>query len=292
MIVSLTKMNGIGNDFIMIDDRSSAIEREIPYADLAVKLCDRHFGLGGDGLIIACSSMVNDIGFRIFNSDGTEAEMCGNGMRCFGKYLYERSIHMQTIMDVETKAGTIVPLLDINEDGIVESVRVDMGEPVLEAGDIPCTLLHKGEVVARKLDVCDHSFEVTAVSMGNPHAVIFVDEEIEDELFFKVGPAIEKSEYFPKNTNVEFVKIISDEEISVRVWERGVGETLACGTGACACVAACVLNKRTSRNLLVRLKGGELKIKWNKLNNHIYKTGPAKIVYDTRLDIERIKNDL
>lgn len=292
MILNLTKMHGIGNDFILMDDRASRIESETDYSELAKKLCKRRFGLGADGLIIACSSMTHDIKFRIFNSDGTEPEMCGNGIRCFGKYVYERSIHIQTIMNVETKAGTIVPLLNVNDEGVVDSVSVDMGEPVLEAGDIPCTLNESGKIISEKLEACGNSFEVTAVSMGNPHAVVFVDDDIDDDLFFCAGPFIENSQYFPKNTNVEFVKVISEEEISIRVWERGVGETLACGTGACAAVVASVLNEKTSRGVKVRLKGGDLNVKWNENNNHIYKTGPAAIVYDTHVDLERVKNDL
>lgn len=292
MLINLTKMHGIGNDFIMMDDRSSKIKSEISYDILAKKLCDRHYGIGGDGLIIACSSIKNDIGFKIFNADGSEAEMCGNGMRCFGKYLYERAIHMQTIIDVETKAGTIVPLLDINEEGIVTSVKVDMGEPRLEACEIPCSIKKDGRIVSEKIEVLDKSFEITCVSMGNPHTVIFTDTDIDDDFFFKYGPKIENHDFFPENTNVHFVKIISRDEISMRVWERGAGETLACGTGACACVVAAILGDKTSRNVLVRLKGGELNIQWNETNNRLYKTGPAKIVFDTKIDIERIKNDL
>jgi diaminopimelate epimerase len=291
MLIKLSKMQGIGNDFILADDRNSSILRETDYSSLAKKLCHRRFGLGADGLILAVSSKTHDIGFRIFNSDGSEAEMCGNGMRCFARYVYEKSIFLQKIINVETKAGSIVPLLDINFEGRVESVKVDMGEPVLEAELIPCTL-KKGEIVSEKIKVCDMDLEITAVSMGNPHAVIFIEDDIEDSLFFRLGPAIENHEFFPKKTNVEFVKVISENEVSVRVWERGAGETLACGTGACACAVAGVLNNKTSNEVKVRLKGGDLDIKWNRTNNHIFKTGPAEFVYETSIDLERIKNDL
>jgi diaminopimelate epimerase len=292
MIINLSKMHGIGNDFILLDDRDSSVEKEIEYGTLAEKLCHRRFGLGADGLIVVCSSMTQDIGFKIFNSDGSEPQMCGNGMRCFAKFIYEKSIHLQTIVNVETKAGTIVPLLDIDEDGVVQSVKVDMGEPVLEAGKIPCTLKKEGNIIDEKINVCGKEFEVTAVSMGNPHAVIFIEEDMDDELFFCAGPAIEKSEFFPEFTNVEFVKVNSRNEISVRVWERGVGETLACGTGACACVVASILKDKTDDKVVVKLKGGDLEIRWNKNNNHIFKRGPANFVYDTKIELERIKNDL
>lgn len=284
-------MHGIGNDFILSDDRKSSISNEIDYGTLAKKLCHRRFGLGADGFIVAVSSKTHDIGFRIFNSDGSEAEMCGNGIRCFSKYIYEKSILMQKIINIETKAGSIVPLLDINFEGVVELVKVDMGEPVFEGKQIPCTL-KEGRIVSEKIEVLGNELEITAVSMGNPHAVIFIENDMEDSLFFKLGPAIENLEIFPKKTNVEFVKVLSENEISVRVWERGAGETLACGTGACACVAACVLNNKTSEEVAVRLKGGSLDIKWNRANNHIFKTGPAKFVYETALELERIKNDL
>jgi diaminopimelate epimerase len=291
MLIKLSKMQGIGNDFILADDRNSSILNEIDYSILAKKLCDRRFGLGADGLILAVSSNTHDIGFIIFNSDGSEAEMCGNGMRCFARYVYEKSIFMQKIINVETKAGSIVPLLDINFEGEVESVKVDMGEPVLEAELVPCTL-KKGKIISEKINVCGKDVEITAVSMGNPHAVVFIENDIEDKLFFELGPAIENHEIFPKKTNVEFVKVLSENEISVRVWERGAGETLACGTGACACVVAGVLNNKTSDEVKVRLKGGELEIKWHKINNHIFKAGPAEFVYETSIDLERIKNDL
>jgi len=291
MILNLTKMHGIGNDFILIDDRNSSIEAEINYSFLAEKLCNRHFGLGADGLIIVLSSSTHDLGFRIFNSDGSEAEMCGNGIRCFAKYVYEKSVFMQKIINVETKAGTIVPVLDIDFDGKVTSVKVDMGEPVLDCENIPCTL-KKDRVISEKIDVNGSLTEITAVSMGNPHAVVFIDEDIDDDLFFELGPKIENHEIFPAKTNVEFVKVISENKISVRVWERGAGETLACGTGACACLVAGVLTGKTSESVQINLKGGSLFVTWNRTNNHIYKTGPAEIVYETKLELERIKNEL
>ncbi|MDY0360438.1 MAG: diaminopimelate epimerase [Desulforegulaceae bacterium] len=291
MLIKLSKMHGIGNDFILADDRKSNILNQIDYSSLAKKLCHRNFGLGADGFIVAVSSKTHDIGFKIFNSDGSEAEMCGNGMRCFAKYVYEKSILMQKIINVETKAGSIVPLLDINFEGIVENIKVDMGEPVFDPELIPCTL-KKDRIISEKIEVLGNEVEITCVSMGNPHAVIFIENDIEDFLFFKLGPAIENFNIFPKKTNVEFVRIISENEISVRVWERGAGETLACGTGACACVAACVLNNKTLEEVVVRLKGGSLDIKWNRANNHIFKTGPAKFVYETEIELERIKNDL
>ncbi len=292
MIIKVTKMHGIGNDFILIDDRKSAIKSEISYKELAQKLCTRRFGFGADGMIVAVFSSSRDIGFRIFNSDGSEAEMCGNGIRCFGKYIYEKALLMQKVVNIETKAGLIVLVLDIDEKGNVLSSRVDMGKPVTEASKIPCNLKEKGMIVSEKIKFSSGTYEITAVSMGNPHAVIFTDKIIEDKLFFKLGPEIENSKIFPEKTNVEFVTINSENEISVRVWERGVGETLACGTGACACAVASILNKKTKDSMIVKLKGGDLHIKWNRENNHVYKTGPATLVYESEIDIERIKNDL
>lgn len=266
-------MHGLGNDFVFLNHFS--VGTEVDYSELAQKLCHRQFGIGGDGLVVILPSEVADARMRIINSDGSEPEMCGNGIRCFARYVYDQGIVTQNPMRVETWAGVMTLKLNI-QDNQVQGVRVDMGEPILRADLIP--VLGQGEPVVRQpLEALGETFQYTAVSMGNPHCIIFV-EDYDDLDFERMGPAIEKHPLFPRKTNVEFIQIISPQEIIMKVWERGAGPTLACGTGACASVVAAVLNGKTERAVTVHLPGGDLFIEWGS-DNHIYMTGPAAYVF-------------
>lgn len=259
-------MQGCGNDFVIID--YSEFEKcGLEMSELAKKVCDRNFGVGADGMIIPNTNTANtDIGWYFYNSDGSTAQMCGNGMRCFAKYVYDKKLVDKKTFSVETLAGVIRP--EILDDGMV---RVDMGVPILE----DCKIPFKGE---RKLEALDKVFEITPVSMGNPHCVIFVDENPMDYAL-KYGPVIEKHEYFPEKTNTEFVKVVSRNEIDMRVYERGCGITLACGTGACASQVACILNNLTESKIKVNLLGGAVFVEWSgskgDTNKNIFLTGPA-----------------
>jgi len=273
--IQFVKMHGLGNDFVVVDCLTH------PYAvpELVVAaehLCDRRFGIGGDGVLLLLPSQQADFRMRIINSDGSEAEMCGNGMRCFAKYLYEHGLTTKTRFTVETLAGLITPLLLIDE-GHVRAVQVDMGEPRLERAQIPM-LGPEGKVVSEPLAVDGETFAVTAVSMGNPHAVIFV-ENVQTFPVERYGPLIETNTAFPRKTNVEFTQVDNSRQLRMRVWERGSGVTLACGTGACATLVAAVLNGLTERTATVTLPGGPLDIDWNEDDNHVYMTGPATEVF-------------
>ncbi len=278
MEFNFSKMEGLGNDFVVFDDRDVKIGNSYSYNDLSVKLCDRHFGVGADGLIVVLNSTTHDIKYRIFNPDGSEPQMCGNGMRCFAKFVYENKIVSKEEFTVETLAGTIIPKVNVSSNGKVETVRVDMGEPVLEAKKVP--FISKNEkAVSEEIEVDGVKLNVTAVSMGNPHAVFFVDKAT-DYLVRTIGSQVEVFERFPEKTNVEFIEVLSKNEMNMRVWERGAGETLACGTGACATLVAAVLNGKTENKALIHLMGGDLTIEWNRETNHIFKTGPAKLVFN------------
>lgn len=278
MELEFTKMEGLGNDFVIIDDRETAIEAIVSYPDLAVKLCDRHFGVGADGIILILPSQDHDFKFRIFNSDGSSAQMCGNGMRCVARYVYEKQIVSQKTMQVDTLAGTVVPEVLVDENGTVISVRVDMGEPVLSCEKIP--FQNETETaVDLPLTVGDTIFQITAVSMGNPHAVTFVDDV--DAMDIKtVGPRIETHDRFPEKTNVEFIEVVSPTELKMKVWERGAGITLACGTGACASLVAAHLTGRADTRAVIHLDGGDLQIFWDKETNHLFKEGPANYAFE------------
>ncbi|KGK90461.1 diaminopimelate epimerase [Desulfosporosinus sp. HMP52] len=270
------KMQGLGNDFVFLDRFSVSDEDGTEdYPELARKLCHRQFGIGGDGLIVVLPSKVADARMRIFNSDGSEPEMCGNGIRCFARYIFDQGLIISDPMLVETGAGILKLKLFIKE-GQVQGVQVDMGEPILRADLIP--VLGEGEpVVGQTIEVLGQKYLFTAVSMGNPHCVIFV-EDFSALDFDRVGPAIEKHSLFPRKTNVEFIQINSPQEITMKVWERGAGPTLACGTGACASVVAAILNKQTERIVTVHLPGGDLLIEWG-LDNRVYMTGPGNYVF-------------
>ena len=269
-----TKVHGLGNDFILIN-ASTGQGFPDDYSNLAKEMCNRKFGIGADGLVLLLDSGVADVRMRIINSDGSEAEMCGNAIRCVAKYLYEQGIARKDEIRVETLAGIIVPQV-IHRNGVVESVRVDMGEPKLDRESIPM-LGATGKVINEEIDVNGQRFFITAVSMGNPHTVIFVPElsTIDWEM---IGPRIERHPAFPKKTNVEFVQVLNSAEVRMVVWERGAGPTLACGTGACAVAVAGVLNGLTERKVTVNLPGGALHIEWAE-NGHIYMTGHATEVF-------------
>lgn len=262
-------MHGLGNDFIILDHFFNA--PNLNYPALAPGLCDRHFGIGADGIIAILPSRIADARMRIFNPDGSEAEMCGNGIRCVARYIYEHGYVQSNPLRIETLAG-VLPLHLHIADGKVTGIKVDMGEPVLKAGMIP-VLAHGEPVLGQTLAVLGQDFQFTAVSMGNPHCIIFVNEFAGLD-FMKIGPAIETHSLFPKKTNVEFIRVESPGEITMKVWERGAGPTLACGTGACAAAVAAVLNGKTEREITVHLPGGDLLIEWGK-DNHVYMTGPA-----------------
>ncbi len=276
-MIKFTKMQGLGNDYVYIDGINQKIENE---SSLARFVSDRHFGIGSDGLILICKSDVADFKMRMFNSDGSEAEMCGNGIRCVGKFVYDKGLTKKTTLEIETLAG--IKKLELNiKDNKVETVKVDMGEPILEAGEIP--VISQSSPAKLELEVFEKNFEFTCVSMGNPHAITIVDN-VKDFDVEKYGKVIEIDKHFPKRINVEFIEIINKSEMKMRVWERGAGETLACGTGACASVVSCILNELTDRKVKVHLLGGILDIEWNKENNHVYMTGPAVTVFEGTLE--------
>ena len=276
-MIKFTKMQGLGNDYVYIDAINQKIENE---SSLAQFVSNRHFGIGSDGLILICSSEIADFKMRMFNSDGSEAEMCGNGIRCVGKFVYDKGLTNKTTLKIETLAGVKELKLNLKE-GKVDTVRVDMGEPILEAEKIPVV---SSEKMAKnlKLEIEEREFNFTCVSMGNPHAITFV-ENVEDFEVEKYGSKIEVNERFPQKINVEFIEIVNKNYIKMRVWERGSGETLACGTGACASVVAGIINNLIERKVTVELLGGILEIKWNKEDNHVYMTGPAVTIYEGEL---------
>jgi len=272
MKISFTKMHGIGNDFIVLDCRA----KDIPNIRRAVKkLSDRRFGVGFDQALVLKKSDKADFRMDIYNSDGGRVEMCGNGIRCLANYIWSRKLSRKNRLDIETLAGIIRP----EKNG--KLVTVDMGEPILDGPLIPT--LHQGTVIDLPLAISDRSFKITCVSMGNPHAVIFMDDIDSFELE-KYGPLIERNKFFPKKTNVEFIEVHSRRSLKMRVWERGAGETLACGTGACAAAVAANLKGLTDKKVSIRLKGGMLKIELAK-DGHVYMTGAAEEVFTGEAEI-------
>ncbi len=281
-MIKFTKMHGLGNDYVYIDAINQKIENE---SSLAKFVSNRHFGIGSDGLILICKSDIADFKMRMFNSDGSEAEMCGNGIRCVGKFVYDKGLTDKTIVKIETLAGIKTLVLN-TKDGKVETARVDMGEPILEAEKIP--VISKEQPVKNlELEAENKKFKFTCVSMGNPHAITIVENTKEFDVE-KYGKILEVDKAFPKKANIEFAQIIDKENIKMRVWERGAGETLACGTGACATAVACNLNGLTGRKVNIELLGGTLNIEWNEKDNHVYMTGPAVTVFDGELYEEAI----
>lgn len=277
--MKFTKMHGCGNDYVYVNCFEETVEN--PEA-AAIKVSKRHFGVGSDGLILICPSEVADFQMKIYNADGSMAEMCGNGIRCVAKYVYDHGMTDKTHITVETGAG--IKELDLTvEDGKVSMVRVDMGEPILEAEKIP-VISEKEKVINEPILVQGTEWKMTCVSMGNPHAVVFV-ADTKHLAIKEVGPCFENHKAFPNRTNTEFVQFISSKEINMRVWERGAGETWACGTGTCASVMACILNGYTDDTVLVHLLGGDLLIEYDRETNHIFMTGPATTVFDGEIEV-------
>jgi diaminopimelate epimerase len=278
--MKFTKMHGAGNDYVFVDCFSQPVPSDP--SELARRISDRHFGVGSDGLILICPSSVADARMWMFNADGSEAEMCGNGIRCVAKYIYERGLCSSPEVRIETAAG-VKQVRVFLERGKVHRARVEMGWPVLRPAEIPTTLRALSgnpddPVIDVPMEVSGVTLKVTCVSMGNPHAVIFV-EELQDDWVQGLGPAIERSPYFPRRTNVEFIQVISPKEVRMRVWERGSGETLACGTGAAATCVAGVISGRTERSILVHALGGDLELEWSAADAPVYLTGPAEEVF-------------
>lgn len=276
-MIKFTKMHGLGNDYVYIDSINQNIENE---SSLAQFVSNRHFGIGSDGLILICKSDVADFKMKMFNSDGSEAEMCGNGIRCVGKFVYDKGFTNKTKVEIETLAGIKTLILN-TKYGKVETVRVDMGEPILDAEKIP-VISNENPVKNLILNAEGEEFKFTCVSMGNPHAVTIVEDTNNFDVE-KYGKVIEIDKAFPRKANIEFAQIVDKNNIKMRVWERGAGETLACGTGACATAVACNLNGLTDRKVNIELLGGKLEIEWNKEDNHVYMTGPAVTVFEGAL---------
>ncbi len=276
-MLKFTKMQGAGNDYVYINGFETQVKDP---ETLAKRISDRHFGIGSDGLVLILPSQTCDFQMRMFNADGSEAEMCGNASRCIGKYVYDHKMTSKRSVTLETKAGIKTLKLSI-KDNTVSEVEVDMGSPVLNGLDIPVRL-ELEEVINYPLVVNNETFHITCVSMGNPHAIIYVaDVDSTDPATH--GRSIENHPFFPKQTNVEFVQVVNRSLLKMRVWERGSGETLACGTGACATLVASVLNNVCERAATVRLLGGDLKIEWRE-NGHIYMTGPAVTVFEGEIE--------
>ena len=283
--MKFTKMHGCGNDYVYVNGFKEKIDNP---SEVAKSVSDRHFGIGSDGLIMINPSQVADFEMAMYNADGSRGEMCGNGIRCVGKYVYDFGLTDKTSISVETLAG--IKYLDLTvENGKVEKVRVNMGAPILTPAEIPVdpSLFPqaKDPVVSQPLTVADKVYKVTCVSMGNPHDVIFMDEDVRTLDLEKIGPDFEHHAAFPKRTNTEFVNVIDETHLRMRVWERGSGETLACGTGTCATVVAAVLNGLTKDAADVELLGGSLHIEWDREANLVYMTGPATVVYCGEIDI-------
>jgi diaminopimelate epimerase len=275
--MKFTKLHGLGNDYVYVN----CFEEDLTGVDLpelARRVSDRHFGIGSDGLILILPSERADFRMRVFNNDGSEAKNCGNGLRCVSKYVYDHGLTRKTTFTVETLGGIVTPEVIVGADGKVELVRIDMGEPRFERSAIPMTGIPEEHALEEIIDVDDATFSISAVSMGNPHAVLFVDE-LRDEVVRKYGPKIEVHEWFPERTNVEFIRVKNRNEIFFRVWERGTGETLACGTGACAAVVAACMSGKTDRQVTVHLAGGDLFIEWRESDNRVIMTGPATEVF-------------
>lgn len=281
MKIKFTKMHGCGNDYVYVNCMDKVLDNP---CEVSRYVSDRHFGIGSDGLILICPSDVADFKMAMYNADGSEGKMCGNGVRCIAKYVYENGLAVKDEITLETKSG--IKKLELSvEDGKAALVKVDMGAPVLKPSEIPVIADESMETfIDQAVDVDGTEFRVTCVSMGNPHAVVFVDYTDSFETG-KYGPLLEEHPLFPDRINAEFVQVINRNEINMRVWERGSGETLACGTGTCAAVVACVLNGRTDDEVTVHLLGGDLFIKYDRENNTVWMTGPAETVFEGEIDI-------
>ena len=278
--MKFTKMQGCGNDYVYVNCFKETIKNA---SELAIKLSNRNFGVGSDGLILICPSEIADVRMEMYNADGSRSQMCGNGVRCVGKYSYDYGIVNKDVITVETLAGIKTLQLEIENDKVVR-VTVDMGAPIVEPALVPVKA--EGDAVIAKTIVVDGTeYEITCVSMGNPHAITFVEDTNHIGAIEEIGPKFENHELFPERTNTEFIQVLSETEINMRVWERGSGETLACGTGACASVYACILNQKTKDEVTVHLLGGDLFIKYDRESGHIFMTGPAVVVFDGEIAV-------
>lgn len=281
--MKFTKMHGLGNDYVYVNCFEEKIDNPPAVARF---VSDRHFGIGSDGLIMINPSKTADFEMEMYNADGSRGEMCGNGIRCVAKYVYDYGLTGKTQISVETLGG--IKYLDLTvEDGKVSLVKVDMGKPELEADLIPI-ISEREQVIDEPIEVDGKEYHMTGVSMGNPHAVIYVDD-VKGLDLEKIGPKFENHERFPKRINTEFVHCIDRQTVEMRVWERGSGETLACGTGACAVAVSSILNNLTDTQVTVKLLGGDLQIEWDREKNRVFMTGPATVVFDGVIDITEIK---
>ncbi len=273
--MKFTKMQGCGNDYVYVNGMVEKVENK---AQVVPALSDRHFGIGGDGVIFINKGEKADFEMEMYNADGSRSQMCGNGIRCVGKFVYDKGLTDQKEITVESFGAVKYLTLTVGEDNKVSKVKVDMDEPELQADKVPVKC-DSEQAVKMPVEMNGKTYEMTCVSMGNPHAVIFVDE-ITDDMVWVDGKALEVHSIFPERANIEFVQVVNRNHIKMRVWERGSGETFACGTGSCACVVAGVLNGLTDRNVTVSLLGGDLEIEWNEDNNRVYMTGPAVTVFE------------
>ena len=281
--MKFTKMHGLGNDYVYVNCFEEKIDNPPAVARF---VSDRHFGIGSDGLIMINPSKTADFEMEMYNADGSRGEMCGNGIRCVAKYVYDYGLTDKTQISVETLGG--IKYLDLTvEDGKVSLVKVDMGKPELEADLIPI-ISEREQVIDEPIEVDGKEYHMTGVSMGNPHAVIYVDD-VKGLDLEKIGPKFENHERFPKRINTEFVHCIDRQTVEMRVWERGSGETLACGTGACAVAVSSILNNLTDTRVTVKLLGGDLQIEWDREKDRVFMTGPATVVFDGVIDITGIK---
>lgn len=277
--MKFTKMHGIGNDYVYVNCFEESVKNP---AEVSKFVSDRHFGIGSDGLILISPSAIADFRMNIYNADGSQAEMCGNGIRCVAKYVYDYGLTDKTEISVETLAGIKYLRLQV-ENGKVASVEVNMGAPILEPKEIPVAV-EESPVVNVPVEVKGKIYHMTYVSMGNPHAIIFMNN-VKDLDIAAIGPYFENHTVFPKRTNTEFVEVLDRNTVNMRVWERGSDETLACGTGACATTVACILNDKTENEVTVHLLGGDLKIRWDREANQVYMTGPATVVFDGEITL-------
>mgnify|MGYP001921308384 FL=1 len=277
--MKFTKMHGIGNDYVYVNCFEESVKNP---AEVSKFVSDRHFGIGSDGLILISPSAIADFRMNIYNADGSQAEMCGNGIRCVAKYVYDYGLTDKTEISVETLAGIKYLRLQV-ENGKVANVEVNMGAPILEPKEIPVAV-EESPVVNVPVEVKGKIYHMTCVSMGNPHAIIFM-KNVKDLDIAAIGPYFENHTVFPKRTNTEFVEVLDRNTVNMRVWERGSDETLACGTGACATTVACILNDKTENEVTVHLLGGDLKIRWDREANQVYMTGPATVVFDGEITL-------
>ena len=278
--MKFTKMHGSGNDYVYVNCFEETVDNP---SEVSIKVSDRHFGIGSDGLVLIKPSEIADFRMDMYNADGSQAEMCGNAIRCVGKYVYDNKMTDKTSISVETLAG--IKYLDFTiEDGKVAWVTVDMGEPELKAELVP-VISENEQVIDETIHAVGKEWKMTCVSMGNPHCVIFIDEPVADFPLEQIGPDFENHERFPRRINTEFIEVLDRQNVNMRVWERGSGETLACGTGACASTVAAILCGHTDDEITLHLRGGDLKVKWNRENNRVYMTGPATVVFNGEMEV-------